>query len=515
MLAKGFKFLETADDDRLGGKCLIGLAFVKQGKREEHDKVKSAVEACLNVTAGEPEAIDLDIYSNGLAIIFLCNLDPYKYRIPIEKLIIAMERKQKKCGGWGYPNEEVGDSSMTQYGALSLWEASKVGFPIPDRVLENCAIWLIRVQDPSGGWPYKGKHEGTNPETGVYKRIEQGTEVRLGVTTAALGSTYICADLLRITIVIPRNDDPTLSPALIQVLEAAPPAKPNERVDAAALKKAQDDGRLYFRANYSIKSPVFPHYYLYALERFQSFAEASDGRIIKESGWYNEGVTQLKKTQLEDGSWEPGGLPKPIDTAFACLFLLRSTKKSIERAKEFAAAKLVGGNRLPKDFAQAKVRDQKVVAPLGQLETDKLLAAILDPQRPEFPRVLDNVPEVAVRLRGETLPDNTPVAKRLVTAFPEAPVASRVLILRIFSQMDQLRHVPTLIIGLEDVNLQVRREALESLQKLTKRISPLGSEALSDAKKHAELIADWKAWYSRLSNPRIDRVAESAAGSGS
>ena len=38
VIAKGLKFLETATHDTLGGKCLIGLVFLKNGENEKHRK---------------------------------------------------------------------------------------------------------------------------------------------------------------------------------------------------------------------------------------------------------------------------------------------------------------------------------------------------------------------------------------------------------------------------------------------------------------------------------------------
>src|SRR6476620_2683122 len=69
VIKKAFKYLETAKEGRLGGQCLIGLAFLKDGADEKHPKVVEAVNACLAATKGN---VGTDIYSTGIAIIFLC-----------------------------------------------------------------------------------------------------------------------------------------------------------------------------------------------------------------------------------------------------------------------------------------------------------------------------------------------------------------------------------------------------------------------------------------------------------
>ncbi len=128
MVKNGLKYLETASDDRPGGKALIGLAFFKDGAGEDHPRVKEGIEASLfaAVMATEPDLID--VYSLGISIIFLCEVNPSKYRIEIEKMIAAIKVRQKPGGGWGYlggPHGATGDTSMTQYAVLSLWTASR------------------------------------------------------------------------------------------------------------------------------------------------------------------------------------------------------------------------------------------------------------------------------------------------------------------------------------------------------------------------------------------------------
>src|SRR5436189_518483 len=68
VIKKGLKYLETAKEGRLGGQCLIALAFLKDGADEKHPKVVAAVNACIANTKGE---VGADIYSTGIAIIFL------------------------------------------------------------------------------------------------------------------------------------------------------------------------------------------------------------------------------------------------------------------------------------------------------------------------------------------------------------------------------------------------------------------------------------------------------------
>ena len=192
MLEKSLKYLETASHPRLGGKCLVGLVFIKHGHGEEHPQIQIAVEACKLAAAPDADKINTPIYDLGIAIIFLCNLDPSKYHEEIQKLLDALDHVQKPHGGWGYAGKETGDTSMTQYGALSAWEAVKVGFVVPRENVEGMTDWIMRTQDPTGGWGYQGKL----PENSGSARVKQD-RTTLCLTTAALGSSYAAADLAR------------------------------------------------------------------------------------------------------------------------------------------------------------------------------------------------------------------------------------------------------------------------------------------------------------------------------
>src|SRR5262249_35143864 len=57
------KYLEDKTDERLGGKCLIALAFLKAGKLD-HPKIREAAEECAKVQRLNPDDGALDNYSN-------------------------------------------------------------------------------------------------------------------------------------------------------------------------------------------------------------------------------------------------------------------------------------------------------------------------------------------------------------------------------------------------------------------------------------------------------------------
>lgn len=358
-VARAVRFLESDDakDGRVGARALVGLVLVKTGARRDHPKILEAVEAIQKVVKGhDPAKImlgDKVIYHVGLAVMFLVAHDPIGHRADIECLLKYLQLVQKDHGGWGYPNSKEGDTSMTQYGVLSYWEATQAGFHIPPDSIEAVATWLLRTQDPNGGFGYQGI---LSPNFTPVK--QDSTPLSLGA--AGLGSVYICADMLGL---IAKAEEPSTSgngddlpPALQEVKKDKPAegaAGAGTRLDPRLFAAVQSRGLAWLGKNYRIDPGRYTHYYLYALERCMSFRELAEGKAGRKKAaegpfWYNDGVEFLAETQKEDGCWkgECGAVP---DTAFAVLFLIRSTQKSIAKSRNFGDGTLIGGRGLPKE----------------------------------------------------------------------------------------------------------------------------------------------------------------------
>src|SRR5262245_46976166 len=147
MTERALKWLETQDDDRLGGKCLIGLSFFKAGRPTSHPKIVAANNACQSSMGGDMKAIDN--YSVGLALVFLLETQPDRNRSLAGRYVQEVLRRQRSNGGWGYPETATGDTSQTQYPTLGLWLAVNNEIDVPiDAVQRDCG-WLLRTQDPT------------------------------------------------------------------------------------------------------------------------------------------------------------------------------------------------------------------------------------------------------------------------------------------------------------------------------------------------------------------------------
>jgi hypothetical protein len=183
LVDRGLKYLDSRPSDefyRLGGLCLAGLAFLKAG-RPEHPHVAAALAACQAMAAKGPDKIttsECDIYSTGLAIIFLSALDGSAHRQEIGVFVRSFELRQIPGGAWGYQGDPLGDTSMTQYGALGLWEAAAAGYPVPLDCAGRMLGWLMRTQDLEGGWAYHPEDPGS------YQLVSQ-SPIRLSLSTSA------------------------------------------------------------------------------------------------------------------------------------------------------------------------------------------------------------------------------------------------------------------------------------------------------------------------------------------
>jgi len=484
VLKKAFKYLDTAQENRVGGKCLIGLAYLKDGADEKHPKVVEAVKICEAVTRAE--AANADIYSTGIAIIFLCTLNPSKYSGEIIKLRDSLERRQKPHGGWGYADKPTGDTSMTQYGLLSYWEMNTAGIPISIESTEKVANWLLRTQDPEGNWGYQGK-ESTDG-----KLVKQDPN-RPGMTVAGLGCTYIAADILNLA-ELHFNNDADLPAALRRVV--AKKAALSNRVDPAKIKLAQREGRAWFTKNYKIDPPGFTHYYLYALERYQSFAEAAEGKVIKEPRWYTDGYNYLKGEQLPDGSWK--GTTEGYDavnTAFSVLFLLRSTKKAIEKSKSYGEGSLLAGRGLPADLGAVSTRAGQIVSRQATATPKDLIDTLGRPSDEKFASVAADTVWIHERLAAASAKERTEQIARLRSLSSIGVADARLAAVEVLGLARDLESVPALVLALDDSDWRVAVAANHSLQSIARQISApsLGDKATPQAR--AAAVGRWKQWY--------------------
>jgi hypothetical protein len=503
--AVGYLESDAASDPRPGGKALIGLALLKNGAGAKDPKVVDAVGAIRKVLGdGDPKAVHFDeMYSPALATIFLITLDPSEYASEIQCLLDYLQLQQKPHGGWGYPQFETGDTSMTQHVVLCSWEAIHAGFHVPWGSIEKVATWLLKTQDPSGAYGYQGNVSDS------FTPIKQGP-IRPSLSAAGLGSVYICANLLGVAAEREVRHD-GLPPALKEVDSGRDRRRDRlgakTQLDPRLFLEAQARGNRWMAANYVINAPEWTHYYLFALERYWSFREAAEVRTstrkpADNSKWYDDGVRFLLKTQAENGSWQ-GQEGLPINTAFAVLFLIRSTQKSIEKVRSFGDGTLVGGRGLPKQTSRVEVRSGKVVAQPMDQRVEQVLAVLENRENPDYQQAIEALGELPAQQLEALMGGQAERLRRL--AGDESAEARRAAV-RALAKTHSLDNVPTLIYALSDTDAEVAREARDALRRISRK--PFGF-GLADPRTNLrsapgtppteadrrEAIEKWKAWY--------------------
>ncbi len=487
----GLAFLEQPTEDananKLGGKCLMALAFLKAGKGD-HAMIARAVEACDNTIKTNPPEGTLDNYSNGLAIIFLCELSPHKYAREIEWYLDHLKKMQKDNGGWGYFGVPSGDTSQTQYGTLSYWEANRRGFSVDGTSVDNLATWLLRTQDPNGCWGYQGILP-TN-DTPVPQ-----SETNCSMLAAGLGSMYICADLFGMRTLAPveKTESTPLPTALRPVTETGHvgEAKHFRPVHASPAKISQAilHAQAWMDKNYSVDMQQKSFYYLYGLERYKSFQESFAQTADPSPQWYNDGYNYLVSKQNSNGSWN-GYCGANCDTAFAILFLLRSTQKSIHA--KLGEGMLLAGRGLPTNLSRAKLHNGQLIVEQVHTKVDELLSMIDDGDEAQ----LDDLARDPSQLVVDQVDEKS--ARRLQQLVRGGEPGVRLLAVRALGRTGNLDYVPTLLYALTDPDRRIVLEARNELRFISRNFDGIGPPDDYNEQQRYQAIDTWKKWYQSI-----------------
>ncbi len=498
-IASGIKFIESSNDGRLGAKALVGLTLAKDGAYAEHPKIKQAIDAIQAALASGPENFRDDIYSTGAAIMFLVAVDPRKYRYEIEDLVKSLHLRQKTDGAWGYPldspNGKTCDTSMTQFALLGLWEAEdQAAVESPPDVWDRAARWLIRTQDPSGGFGYQGVVSSS-----LNTRVKQN-DVRHPMSVAGLCSLFICQDQLGLSQLRKSSLDTT--PEAFRLVETADAAKARikTRLDPKLFQRARADGNHWMSEHGTVTKPNgFLHYYMYALERYESFRQA-DQTAVGRGNWYAQGARFLLQTQREDGSWESQA-KNPPDTCFALLFLLRSTKKALERrADKHEPGILVAGRGLPA-AAKVRLRDGRVTPRPEPADLDAVLNSTAltlretPPEADDLELAIEQLVDAIDAAASESLAAQV---ERLASLAAHPHQAVRLAANRGLGKSESLDAVPALFKSLLDQNAEVRQSVGQALIFISRRDDLPLPDPNGTADSQASALRAWRDWYRSL-----------------
>ncbi|MEN0109750.1 MAG: hypothetical protein AAF805_03410 [Planctomycetota bacterium] len=479
-------------DKRLGAQCLAAIALHKAGRKSD-PRIREALVACeaAAATAGSVQSISREraLYSHGLAIILLSEVNPRQNRSALSAYLSAVAGLQKPHGGWGYQNLAAGDTSQTQYIALGLWQAHRAGVRLERSAPKAMIKWLCDTQDPTGAWGYQGR---------VSDDGERVPQVRTSTTmgAAAMASLMIGADLhgslgreqLRR---VASNRGPSLPKAARRVQNApqvAPPL-PAEGVDWRRVSKTLDLGEAWMATKRKVSPAAYPIYYLYSLERYYAFQELSTGETESDPRWYRDGYAYLESKQKRPGVWE-GQCGEMADTAFAVLFLLRATQKSIKRGLGEGA--MVSGRGLPRNVARARFRGGQVVADTDPVGVDAFLSLV---EKRESDRLDALASDPGSLVVGDINADDLAKLDRLMRA--EDP-STRLVVTNALGESGTLDAAPSLIYGLSDPDRRVALAARDGLRFLSRRPRGFGMPDEFDDDQRYRALDRWRRWYVAL-----------------
>jgi hypothetical protein len=485
-VARGLQFLKAkGPGEQTGEAALAAMALIKADVPASEPGLATClakVRQRFNGSTFTPErAGGADIYEAAIILMTLASLDPVAHRAQIEATAQYLLARQKPSGGWDYDTRTVGDSSISQYAVLGLWEAETAGIPVPPPVWERAAAWYMATQRPDGAWIYHADEPG-HPET-------------VSMTAAGVGSLLICQRQLnqyrRPTIEV---TSPLLTP-LVADAQATPRYAvrlPVARVDAAIRA-----GTAWLARNLRVgPDPVMgqsAQYGLYGLERIGAL---SDRQALGRHDWFDEGRRFLLGIQKADGSWE-GSYGAVANTAWAVLFLTKATVKTVAKApapvKRLGAGTLLGGRGLPKDLSSLTVAGGRVVVRPMNGAIEGMLAVLEDPRAEEADAALAGL---VARYRAEGGQVLRPLKDRFGKLLADPDPGLRRVAAWALARTGDLDVAPALIAALEDPDGAVVTEARLGLQLLGRKLNGFGPAAGASPEQRREAARRWRAWYS-------------------
>ena len=516
---KGLGYLEKngAGENRTGGIALAALALVKNGAPENHRIVQQAVTKIRSCIKSSREfEFDHPIYSASLSAVLLCELDPNLHQHDLAAISFYLQSTQRWDGSWSYMtgndvnSHGSGDMSMTQNALMAAWSLHNSGYPIPATMLNRAANFLILAQDNQGQFPYQtaiARNSGTVSHQGP----------SLGMTAAGMSGVYICRNMFDLD----ANVAARVAASNLAMIKAKPEVfkkiesdedKRRRMASAEALRgnfsKARFDqitrsGDYWLERNYrgTGQSSGWWHYYLYALERYETFRDLAEGHSDDSPDWYNWVAHHLITTQKADGSWSSSGGAVP-DTAFSVLVLCRSTRKAVEQhiADPVVGGTMRGGRGLPvsADADDIVLRDGQLVS-LSELQSSQSLLERIDELSTMDEETLLQLSRMPARsLQSFLTTDRIQGARFWLN---DADVEVRLAAMDLLAKSGDVKNAPALIAAMSDPEYAVVEAAHEALKRISRNAKALRLPA-SDARNFSDQLEtirkNWQDWYREI-----------------
>ncbi|WZO99601.1 HEAT repeat domain-containing protein [Isosphaeraceae bacterium EP7] len=420
-----------------------------------------------------------DIYEAGVVTLALVNHDPKAHKPLIKAVAEYLMSKQKPNGSWDYDARTAGDTSISQYAVLGLWEAENAGVDVSPEVWDRAAQWYLSVQSPIGSWNYH-RDDGASPET-------------VSMTAAGLGSLLICQRQLNLHRQFASVSNPLLIP-LNPIGSGGrnllyKPTTSNPRISQAVARGINWIGRNFFIGG-DARTGMSRYYALYGVERL---AALSDRKMIGSIDWYAMGERYILSAQKPDGGWTDR-FGDEAESSWALLFMTKSTAKSIKavEVRRLGAGTLLGGRGLPKDLSNLTVAGGRVVVRPMNGAVEGMLAVLEDPRATDADAALAGL---VTRYRTEGPSALKPQRDRFLKLIGDRDPGVRRVAAWGLARMGEIDLAPSLISALNDPDDAVVGEARAGLQLLSRKPEGLGPPIPPTAEQRAAAVKAWGDWY--------------------
>ena len=498
-VARGVQFLRArAKGLQVGETALVALALLKADLPPSDPAVASCIAVLRARFVSGAYVPDRrgghDSYEAAVVAMALSNLSAESRRAEMDAIAQYLVGKQKANGSWDYDARANGDTSISQYAVLGLWEAEAGGGNVPPVVWDRAAQWFLSSQGGSGAWCYHPDEHGADT---------------LSMTAAGVGSLLICQrQLARARRGPEGGTTQLLSPVGVEGDRAR--AKYNPTTPTATLNQAVQRGLGWLGSNFTTNGTnavvgQTPYYALYGIERIGALADRQTlGRI----DWFDQGRQMIHATQRGDGAWDAthGDI---VNTAWAILFLTKSTAKTIKRIeiKSLGAGTLMGGRGLPKDLSNLTVAGGRVVSRPMNGAVEGMLAVLEDPRAVDADSALSGL---VARYRAEGPSALRPHKDRYRKMLSDRDPGVRKVAAWSLARTTDLDVVPSLIGALTDFDEGVVTVAREGLQLLSRKIVGLGPASPSSPEQRRDAAKRWGDWYAAIRPLDIEGQDEAA-----
>lgn len=488
-VARGLSFLRArAGQAGAGETALVAMSLAKSGA----NLADPALANCLTVmnrrfngTLYQPErTAGSDVYEAGVLVMAYTAIDPVANKAKIEALANHLISKQKSNGSWDYDHRTAGDTSISQYAVLGLWEAENAGISVSPSIWDRAAEWYASAQGQGGSWNYHRDESSTHPET-------------LSMTAAGVGSLLICRmQLQKYRKGGIANISPYLTPTAATAEKLSKRYEP--RISIARINGAVNRGMDWITRYYASTDQRLVGramlYYLYGVERVVALSEA-ESRAAQ--SWYVQGAQYILATQRSDGAWF-SEFGEDATTSWGVLFLVRSTAQSVAKVRKgLGAGTLLGGRGLPKDLSSLTVAGGRVVARPMNGAVEGMLAVLEDPRAINADSAFAGL---VTRYEADGPLALVPYVDRfrqLLARDPDPGI--RAVAAWALGRSGSFEVVPALLDALKDKDEEVVREAAVSLRVLSRRLDPLAADLATAPELRDSAAARWRQWYESLS----------------